>query len=165
MYIFFLHFFFLFGLQVNPSSADGDSKQIQNRLGDYNRVLIVQEGVKKGWPHKLQPLSEFKKPHQSNGRPIHHQHRSMVKTGEAKPSYDGRAGFPPCLPIKHGTSSANGHRPNGAVSQTQPAPISPSTDTNLAASVSGRNLSHVPPYQVSKHDFRIFFFYIFVCIF
>lgn len=85
----------------------------------------------------------------------------MVKPGETKPSYDGRAGYPPCQPIKHGTNGANGHRPNGGVSQPHSsAPISPSADSTLATSASGRpdnprNLSHVPPYQVSN----IFFYY------
>lgn len=160
-----------FLLQVDPSSTDRVTHEIQKKLGDFSHVKPYLEDPKRligidGVPaspspglnpaalSRLQPQSEFKKPHQANGRPTHHPHPrgGFVKPADGKPPYEGRGGYPG-QPVKHG-SGTNNHRSSGIVPAKGPPPPSSSSQSSSISSSSrihnsARNLPRIHLDQVS----------------
>lgn len=138
--------------QINPSSNDRVSQQIQSNLGNYALVknlldnshsrYIGIDGVPpspapggasaSAVASRLQPQPEFKKPHQSNSssngsssRSNHHHHQSAARGGFIKPA-DGK----PPYEGRGGYpgqpvkhgSGTNNHRSNGIVPAKGPPP-------------------------------------------
>lgn len=148
---------------MNPSSADRVTKQIQNTLGDFQKVYIPcldepkrylwADGSSRGaFPVPLQTGSnlsrppqslEFKKPHQSNARLSSHNHRNLIKPNDGKPnpppppssSYENRSYQNQSA--KHG-NNINNHRPNGILPSKGPPPHQTSSTSPLSSNSSSR---------------------------
>lgn len=153
------------------------TKQIQNTLGDFQKVngMFLDEPKRHMWPDghrgmfplplsagRPQPPPEFKKPHQSNGRPpssssSSSHHRNLVKPNDGKPtqqppssqSYDNRS-YQNQSTNKHG-NNMNNHRINGMLSSKGPPPQQSSTsplpsNSSSRLQATARNLPRIPLY-------------------
>lgn len=152
-------------LQVNSSSADRVTQQIQSKFGDYTLILPYLDepkrliGISTSPPppqsrhhspvsSRLQPptsntsTQEFKKPHQGGGgsgggnRPS--VNSSSTSSSYGKVSYDGgRGGYPP--QVKH---PSHGRPPNGVLPSSKGPPQSVTSPSGGRVHGSSRN---VPP--------------------
>lgn len=168
----------LFLLQVNPSTADRVTQQIQSKFGDYSLILPYLEeskrliGISTSPPpppapqsrhhspvsSRLQPPSssstsssqEFKKPHQGSGGSSRPLNSSGSSSSYGKPTYDGgRGGYP--QQVKH---PSHGRPPNGVLPSSKGPPPSVSSPSNGRVHGSSRSVPpRLPIDQVRKTFF------------
>lgn len=165
-----IFFFLLF--QVNPSSTDLETQQIQSKLGDYSHFKHLLDEPKRligvdGVPASPVPSStrgqppgsanEFKKPSHGSGRPPSSQPHShqvqrggFTKPADGKPPYEGRGGYPG-QPVK----SISGHRSNGIVPPKGP----PNSGIPNRVSNAGRTL---PRIHLNEHQVRFVKYFLLV---